>query len=414
MDGRALAVLALAVVAAALATGNTLLVRLAYALCAVLVVAAVVTWNSIRWVEISRNTRARRSQVGGLAEETFRVRNRGWLPKLWLEVRDESDLPGHHAGRVVSALGSGHSRTWSLRTRCRRRGMFRLGPVTLAGGDPLGLFRLERELAQTAPFIVYPSTLPLHGLEQPTGYLAGGQVIHRRAQFATANVRSVRAYQPGDAFNRIHWPTTARRGRLYTKEFELDPIADLWVMIDLDRRDHVGVTPDADVDGAVLPWLEEDKLELEPTTEEYAITAAASLARHFIDQGKSVGLIAYGQRRVVIQPDRGERQLTKLLTSLAILRATGRTGLAQALSDESTEFTRHTTLIIVTPTTTLRWIEALRELRHRGVGSLVVLLEANTFGAAGSSAGVISSLMAHDILVRVVRCGDDLTLALSG
>jgi uncharacterized protein (DUF58 family) len=154
-------------------------------------------------------------------------------------------------------------------------------------------------------------------------------------------------------------------------------------------------------------------VELEPSTEEYAVTAAASLAQHFLAQGKSVGLIAHGQRRVVVQPDRGDRQLTKLLSNLAVLRATGRAGLGQVLSAESAEFTRHTTLVVVTPTTTLRWIEGLRELRHRGVGSLVVLVEANTFGPAGSSLGVVTALAAHDIPTRLVKLGDDLTEALS-
>jgi uncharacterized protein (DUF58 family) len=415
MHGRFLIGVTIAVIVAALVTNHVLLVRLGYILVAVLAVAGALTWSSVRWVDIARVTRASRSEVGGLAEETFSIKNRGWLPKLWLEIQDHSDLPGHHASRVVSTLGPGKSRTWTVRSHCRRRGVYHLGPVTLSGGDPLGIFHLERELEQTATFVVYPRSYTLRGVDLPTGYLSGGQVVRRRAEFATTNVRGVRGYQPGDAFNRIHWPTTARRGRLFTKEFELDPIADFWILLDLDRAAHVGEFPaDEEETGPALSWEAPRHVELDPTTEEYAVSAAASLARHFLEAGKSVGLIAHGQRRVVVQPDRGDRQVVKILSNLAVLRAAGRAGLAQVLSAESHEFTRHTTLVVITPTTTLRWVDALRELQHRGVGSLAVLVEASTFGTAASSLGAVSALAAHHIPCRLIKAGDSVAAVLEG
>ncbi len=411
MLGVALLVLGLFVGVLGLATGSPLLLRVSYILLAAVAVARVLTWASVRWLSVQRTTRSRRAEVGGVCEETFRLTNRGWLPKLWIEVRDESDLPGHRASRVVSALAPGASRTWSVRSTCVQRGQFTLGPLTLVGGDPLGLFQAVRHLDATQTFTVYPRMVPLAAIDLPTGYLTGGQVIRRRAQFATTNVRSVRAYQPGDALSRIHWPTTARRRQMFTKEFELDPIADFWLVVDLARDVHVGAAPERGPDLAA--WVERDE-PLPPTTEEYAITAAASLARHFLDAGRAVGLVAYGQRRVVHRPDRGERQLHKILASLAVLRAAGRTGLSQVLSTENAEFTRHTTLVLITPATTLRWTESARGLASRGVRTMAVLVEPSTFGAAGSSLGVVAELAAMGVPTRLVKNGDDLAKALGG
>jgi hypothetical protein len=117
---------------------------------------------------------------------------------------------------------------------------------------------------------------------------------------------------------------------------------------------------------------------------------------------------------VLLQPDRGERQLMKLLANLAVLRAAGRSGLAQVLAAEGAEFARHTTLVVVTPTPTLRWIEAMRELRHRGVAGLAVVIEASTFGGGTDSLPVVSALVANNIPCRLVKRGDDLSVALSG
>ena len=72
-------------------------------------------------------------------------------------------------------------------------------------------------------------------------------------------------------------------------------------------------------------------LMLEPSTEEYSVVVAASLAAYFLGEGKSVGMIAWGQHRVTIPADRGGRQLIKMLRALAVLRAEGDVPLEEVL-----------------------------------------------------------------------------------
>lgn len=389
---------ALAWLAAAL-TGNIIVLRLAYVLTATVLAAALITWHSVRGVHIERRTVSDRSQVGSWAEEWLRVTNRSWLPKLWLEVRETGDLPGHQVSRVVGGLLPGRATSWLARTRCRRRGIFRLGPLIIAGGDPLGLFRLERPIPGSISFTVYPATVPLPGFDVPTGYLAGGEIVRRRAEFATTNIRGVRLYQPGDAFNRIHWPTTARRARLYAKEFELDPVADYWLLLDLQRDVHRSAQDNSteNEEEAILSWLGSGQPVIEPSTEEYAVTVAASIARRAIEAGRSIGLIAHGQRRLVFAPDRGERHLARILECLALVRAVADLRLDQVLSAESHAFTRHATLIVITPTTDCDWVPGLRALQLRGVQSMVVLIAAASFGDAPGNEPLRRALAAHRI-----------------
>ncbi len=379
-------------------TGSELMLRLAYVLSAALLLSAGIAWTSVGGVHLQRRTLSQRSQVGLWAEEWLRLTNRSWLPKLWLEVRDDGDLPCHRVSRVIAGLLPGRSETWFVRTRLRRRGIFRLGPMTVAGGDPLGMFQRRHHLPDQVAFTVYPAVVALPGIEMPTGYLSGGQIVRRRAEYTTTNIRGVRPYQPGDAFSRIHWPTTARRSRLYTKEFELDPVADYWIVVDLDREVHIGEeTPQDTAPRAELEWLRPDRATVEPTTEEYAVTISASLAHRAIESGKSAGLIAYGQRRLVITPDRGERQRTKLLECLAAIRAVGHLRLDEVLALESHQFTRHTTVFVITPTTDSRWVQGLRELRFRGVESIAVWIDPATFAAELDGQAVRAALSAYGI-----------------
>jgi uncharacterized protein (DUF58 family) len=402
------------VVGATLLTGRYLLVRLHYLIGATLVLSFLWTWSNIRGIQLIRQTRSRRAQVGQFAEERFIVRNTSWFPKLWLEIRDESTLPDHWASRVVNSLPPHRQRRWSVRTYCRRRGRFTLGPITIASGDPLGLFRFERRIPTTSTIIVYPATFDLAGFEPPGGRLAGGGAIRRRVHYITTNVAGVRDYAPGDSFNRIHWPSTARTGRLIVKQFEMDPTADIWIVLDMDQAVQVGELSEElpDMQQPAVLWTRKLKTEIDPCTEEYGVTLAASLARHFLGQNRSVGLIAYGQERQVVQLDRGERQMLKILETLAVIRAEGRWALEHVIAAEERAFSRSTTLIVITPSTSVAWVAALRDLKRRGVQVLAILLEGSTFGQAPSSLEVVTSLAANNTPCYLVKRGDDLAAVL--
>ncbi len=171
--------------------------------------------------------------MGQYAEEQFEVTNHSRWPKLWLELDDGSTLPWHQASRVINALRYNRTQRWVVRTLCTQRGRFQLGPVTLQSGDPLGIFHRETTLASGGFIVVYPATVELTSFEPSVSELSGGEARHRRTYQITTNVAGVREYATGDAFNRIHWPTTARLRRLMVKEFELDPTADIWIYLDL-------------------------------------------------------------------------------------------------------------------------------------------------------------------------------------
>ncbi|MBN1562217.1 MAG: DUF58 domain-containing protein, partial [Anaerolineae bacterium] len=252
---------------------RTFFFSLAYALGAILIGAFFWAWSSVNWVTIARLTQARRAQVGHPLDETFIVRNTGLLPKLWLEVRDHSNLPNHHASHVVPTLFPRRRYRWDAHTICVRRGEFTLGPMTVVSGDPFGLFQSPRQIAAISSIIVYPPTVPVHRFAAPVGTLSGGESVRRRAHFVTTNAAGIREYQPGDSFNRIHWPSTARRNRLLVKEFELDPLADVWVFLDLSFASLVERPQARGDNGHVFGTAS----NLPPATDEYAITAAASL-----------------------------------------------------------------------------------------------------------------------------------------
>jgi uncharacterized protein (DUF58 family) len=393
------------------------LFNIAYLLAILLGVSFVWTWFSIRALRLIRVTRSRRAQVGRAMEERFAVINTSRVPKLWLEVLDDSDLPAHRASHIVRRLKGRRRYEWRVNTLCLRRGRYTLGPITVTTSDPFGFFQMQREYTPTSHLVVYPMTVEIDRFALPVGILPGGDALRRRTHNITANAAGVRDYMPGDSFNRIHWRSSARRDRLISKEFELDPLADIWIFPDL----HLAVQEaDSDAEAAEkayldrpLRWAPPTSYQLDPSTEEYVVTIAASLAQHFLRRNRAVGMVIYSQGREVIQADRGERQLNKVLETLAVERGLGEVPIDHVLTAEIAQLPRGTTLIVVTPSTSESTVTLVRHLERRGVRVMIVLVDPSGFGGRRSAAGVAALLRSAGTPTYLVQRGDALEDVLS-
>ncbi len=389
---RPLAVLLLAGASflAAQGTGIRLFFHLSYLMLGLLILSVIWAWLNLRGIDVERETLSHRATVGEYARERINLRNRWPIPKLWVELRDESDLPQHGAG-FVATLGGRERGRWLARTLCTRRGRFRLGPATLVSGDPFGIVRLSRKVPSTSEILVYPQAFDLPDFKLPGADLPGGQATRARTFNVSPNVATVREYAPGDSMNRIHWRSTARTGRLMVKDFELDPSADVYLVLDMQERAVVrdtrapARTPEVD-ERTLGPWWARRPASRQETvatldsTEEYAVAATASLARTLLGQNRVVGLVAWGQHREVVPAEREGRQLFKILEALAVLRAHSPRSLAEVLVAESARFGRNCSLVIVTSSLDERWVGALQQLLYRGVRAVVVFVDPQSFG----------------------------------
>jgi len=301
-------------------------------------------------------------------------------------------MANHQSRRVVIVPGRSF-RNWSVETPLRQRGLFDWGPVRVLSSDPFGIFRRTRSFGGAEQLLVFPEVVDLPRFQAPPANLPGEGRFRRRTHYVTPNASGVREYAPGDAFNRIHWATSARTGQLMVKTFELDPASDVWVIVDLESRFHAGDAPHS--------------------TEEYAIRAAASVARLYVLANRSVGLMSFGARLEIVEPERGQQQLNRILESLAVASATGDAPIANLLNEEQRRFGRHTTLIVVTPSTEDRWLTAVQSLAQRGVRLAVILVDPSSFGSPNSPLLLYGELTASNIMTYVLRNGDDLSLALS-
>ena len=382
----------------ALGTGFPFFYRLLFTLIALVCIGYGWAWLNLRGLEVRLFRIGTRGHIGEYLDGQVQLVNHTRMPKSWLEVVEDTDLP-QPGGRTV-ALVKGQLRSFRIATYLSRRGIYRTGRLRVTARDPFGLFRLTRTFLDGQSFTVLPQTVPLPDLDQRFANLPSDSVFSRRTPAITPESSTVRDYAHGDSLRRIHWPYTARMNRLMVKEFDIGVSAQAWAVLDMERRSHVGEPPD--------------------NTEELAVTIAASLVRHWDETATPAGLAANGSEPWILKPDRRPAQLGVLMEALAGIRSDGVLPMERFLQDLRPHLSGFNTLMVITPSRRPEWASILVGMRRQGVNVAVCYVDPTGFAGDGSEAqtgttGQITAdyLAQHDVPVYLARRGEDINRALS-
>jgi uncharacterized protein (DUF58 family) len=221
-------------------------------------------------------------------------------------------------------------------------------------------------VGQGVTVVVYPKVDALPLWKLPPASVEGARASPERTLQTTPLATTVRPYAPGDSMNRIHWRSTARTGEIQVKEFELEQTADAWIFLDLDAAAELGTG--------------------EASTTEVAVRAAASVADKALGENRAVGMTVNAHRTTVLPADRGARQRLKILQLLAAVEADGRTPLDEALLTGVNRLRRGMTAIVITASQDPSFVRPLSALRARGIGTVVISLDAPAYEAPADEA----------------------------
>jgi hypothetical protein len=132
----------------------------------------------------------------------------------------------------------------SLPTPRLRRGIYFVEQVQLLTCFPLGIAWWSRNIKITQPksakqmqITVHPLVLPVTGnflfqllaLRSSMGLSNSSSIIVPQS----SSVRSVREFKPGDSIRHVHWPSSARQGKILVREFDSEQLPVFDVLLDL-------------------------------------------------------------------------------------------------------------------------------------------------------------------------------------
>jgi uncharacterized protein (DUF58 family) len=296
--------------------------------------------------------------VGDNIRVTYTLRNTSRIAKPWLEIHNPTSLPAGLPGRAM-ALGGRTERSWLIRTPLSRRGHFRIEPLQIRTGDPFGFFESSASVGSGVNVTVYPRLEPVPLWRLPSANLDGSQAMRERTLQSTPLATTVRPWAPGDAFNRIHWKSTARHGEIQVKEFDLEQTADAWLILDLERGPQRGSGDESTV--------------------EVAVRVAAALADKALVENRAVGMTVNAHRLGQLQPDRGGRQHLKIMQLLAAVEGDGSTPLLEGLMVSMPRIRRGMTAVVITASLDRGWVKPLSTMQSRGIACVVVCMDIPAF-----------------------------------
>lgn len=388
-------VIPLVLLGLALLLSSPLLVRLFFLAIIVELVGFFWAFLGGRKVRVAFSDLPVYSRVGDRLTESVVVTNDGAMPGLLLKFEENSDMPGCGNVRQLD-LKPKSSVRWQTTINCTRRGRYNFGTATVTSGDPLGIFSRQHVFGEPHSLLVYPDTVELPYFEVSTSGILGDVSSGLLTGQSGTNAAGVREYLNGDSLTHIHWPSTARNGKLMVKMFDGGRASStseaVFVMVDMERGVHQGTGDDS--------------------SEEYGVKAAASLVRKYIEEGLHVGLILSGDPVVSFAPDRGDKHYYRLLEALALAQSNGTVPVDRVINEYLKTISGDSTVVIVTPATTPMLVESVRQLRGREILVAVVSIESASFGGSDSSSNITRHLRWLGIQVYAARKGEDLGASL--
>ncbi len=332
--------------------------------------AALWSRLSLVGVRCRRMIGEKRLFQGESTELRVELFNRKPLPLPWVKMDDEipADLgrnlepvPANRTGyylwtRWASVLWY-RKVGWKFQIYGKKRGYYRLGPLTASSGDIFGFYPRWRQFPSADHVLVYPRIFPIEHLEVPSLHPMGEARTRRRIFQDPTRPIGLRDYRPQDSLKHIHWKASARRQELQVKVFE--PTTTLKVCLFLAGDGYPSDDPQS-----------EEVFEL-------AVSAVASVAHHLIDQGTPVGLISNGCQadsglEIQIPPGGSRDQLMEILEALAKVSLPARISSGAFLQSQSKSLPSGTTLILAVSRVPESFFRLLRDLKDRGTQLLLL------------------------------------------
>lgn len=377
--------------------GFDLLAYAMYVLLAIMLLSRFLTKNWAESLAATRECNRLSAEIGENIAVIVAIKNTGRWPIAWLLLEDllprEAlffDPPRLKIGgrRVQLTMLRGHGRkTMLYQVTPNRRGYYQLGPLVLETGDLFGLHRRYRVLTEPHFLLVLPKVLPLAGYEVSSKRPIGEVRMTYRLYEDPTRIAGVRAYERGDALNRVHWRATARTGTLHSKVYEPSTVAGATLLMEF----HVAAHEKKD----------------EPHRSELAVTAAASIANAVYLMNQQVGLVTNGRdaadrvrhegwahdhrsraealasatvrdksdrlQPLIVPTRRGPEQIVRILETLARVELTDGLPLPALIEEAASRMPRDATVIAILPPGPSESAVALGNLRHRGYAVTVLL-----------------------------------------
>jgi uncharacterized protein (DUF58 family) len=264
---------------------------------------------------------------------------------------------------IAVRLRPGEERSFPLRLRCRRWGIYDIGELRLRVRDLFGVFVWEETVDHTHRLKAYPAAEELQRIVPPreTQVFTGSEVA--RVKGDGIEYADIREYAPGDRLRSINWRASARRTNLVVNERHPERNTDVVLFVD----------SFADV-------RQEGRSTLDD-----AVRATATLASRYLERRDRVGLVTFGGVLRWLHPGMGPSQRYRLVETLLETGVEPTYIWRDVNVIPSRILPPKALLLAITPLVDARFVSTIADLRARRYDLAVVEVDPVPLVAPGST-----------------------------
>ncbi len=213
------------------------------------------------------------------------------------EYPPQMRLLGERAGRVPVDAQMSAALVYELVPP--KRGRFEFGQIAIRYLSRLGLVWRERYVSQEMAVKVYPNMRRAHEAELKALGARSLVSAHRKTSWRGEGreFESLRDYVRGDELRHVSWSATARRGKLVTRQYQVERDQTILIVLDAGRLMTARIEQETKLDSAVHATL--------------ALMSAAARG------GDNAGIVVFGRRiKTYLPPKRGREHMDAALEAL--------------------------------------------------------------------------------------------------
>lgn len=260
----------------ALFTGGEIIYYIFFALSSLLFLCLLYILAASASVKLQIDVENHIIHVGEKLKYKIKLRNKGFFHILFIVVDDKNPglLP------VTTNLKPFGKKAVKRIFESKRRGIYKIGPVTVKIRDPFGILEIKKTFKTNHKITVYPFIYNI-AVKLPAMTAIGNTEVKNRSYEDYTNLSNLREYVDGDSLKKVHWRISAKKQKLYVKEYEYTASNEVYMLWDLDKAHYAD-----DYNGV---------------TDERSAECMLSLAKYCLINDVPVNLVDYETRKILIR-----------------------------------------------------------------------------------------------------------------
>mgnify|MGYP006278853151 CR=1 FL=1 len=292
---------------------------------------------------------------GDSVNTTYKVYNSGIFPVPYAVINDEVDN-NLYVGSKESQVLFIPSYDYVIIKKeiiCNRRGKYNLGKLKINLEDIFGIRKLNISIEDKLNITVYPKLYIIKNIELFGRESFGKRKTYQRYNEDYSNIKNLREYNRGDSLKRVHWKTSAKKGKLIVKNYDTSANLKIKLFMDFELNKY-------------LNYSKED-------LEERVVECAISIIYYTLYRNIETDLLTYSEKRIRLSSN-NISSFNEFLETMAMIEPKNNIKIGDILLNELNISSLGTTIVVVTPKLDQYLLEALYRTRKNGFNITVFII----------------------------------------